>query len=333
MVLSKQLKSPVYLIMGPWIHGLQGRHAHGQVSFGKEAAIPDPLAWRLEWYDHWLKGIDNTVGKEDPFATKVRIFVMGTGDGRKTPDGKLNHGGYWRNENEWPLARTRYTKLHLHRGGGLSTGPPAEKRASTAFQFDPRNPVPTIGGNISSGTGIMLQGAWDQRGGKHVWNMQEPIPLSARNDVLVFESEPLEADMEVTGEITVKLWASSSAVDTDFTAKLIDVCPPSADFAGGFDLNIADGIIRARFRDSLEKETLMKPGTIYPFTIKLYPTSNVFAKGHRIRLDISSSNFPRFDVNPNTGEPLNEHRRTIVATNTIYHDAKHPSHIVLPVIP
>ncbi|MFN8061628.1 MAG: CocE/NonD family hydrolase [Vicinamibacterales bacterium] len=332
-VLSKTLKSPVYLIMGPWIHGQQANSKHGQVSFGREAAISDQWAWRLEWYDKWLKGTDNSVGKADPFAAPVRIFVMGTGDGRKTADGLLNHGGSWRNEKEWPLARTQYTKYYLAQGGGLSTTAPAVAQSTTSFVFDPRNPVPTIGGNISSAEGIMLQGGWDQRGGAHIWNGQTPIPLSARNDIVVFQTEPLREDVEVTGEITVKLWASSSAVDTDFTAKLIDVYPPTPDFPGGFDLNLEDGIIRARFRESLKAEKLMEPGTPYEFTIRPYPTSNVFKRGHRIRVDISSSNFPRFDVNPNSGEPLGEHRRLVVATNTILHDAAHPSHIVLPLIP
>jgi putative CocE/NonD family hydrolase len=333
MVLSKTIRGPVYLIMGPWIHGRQNASAHGQVDFGNDAAIPDHLGWRLEWYDHWLKGIDNKVGKQAPFATPVRIFVMGTGSGRKTADGKLDHGGQWRDEHQWPLARTRYTQYYLHAGGGLSPGPPEAESSSTDFAFDPRDPVPTIGGNISSGNEIMLQGAWDQRGGDHIWNFPEPIPLSARNDIVVFQSEPLEHDIEVTGEIVVKLWASSSAVDTDFTAKLLDVYPPNPDFPGGFDLNIGDGIIRARFRESIEQEKLMEPGTAYEFTIRLYPTSNVFKKGHRIRVDISGSNFPRFDINPNTGEPLNDHRRVVTATNTVYHDRAHPSHILLPVIP
>jgi uncharacterized protein len=331
--LSKTLKAPVYLIMGPWIHGEQGRHAHGQVDFGAAAAIADPLAWRLEWYDRWLKGLDNSVGKAAPFATPVRIFVMGTGDGAKTAQGMLNHGGFWRDEREWPLARTRMTPYYLQPDGRLATTAPTARGGATAFQFDPRNPVPTLGGNISSHDGIMVQGAWDQRGGEQFWNWKQPIPLSARNDVVVFQTEPLAEDLEVTGEIEVKLWASSSAVDTDFTAKLLDVYPPSRDFPRGFDLNIGDGIVRARFRESLQAEKLMTPGTVYPFTIKLYPTSNVFKKGHRIRVDVSSSNFPRFDLNPNTGEPLNNHRRTVVATNTIFHDAGRPSHIVLPVIP
>jgi len=332
-VLTEHKTSPIYLIMGPWIHGGYGRFEHGQVSFGDDAAIADTLSWRLAWYDHFLKGEENAIGTADPFQTKVRIFVMGTGDERKDDHGHKNHGGYWRNENEWPLARTQYTKFYLREDGALSTTAPSAATSTTAYRFDPDDPVPTIGGNISSGGGIMLQGAWDQRGGDHVWNWQIPMPLSSRNDVVVFQSEPLEQDTEVTGEIEVQLWASSSALDTDFTAKLLDVHPPNPDFPGGFDMNIGDGIIRARFRDSIESETLMEPGTVYPFTIKLYPTSNVFKKGHRIRIDISSSNFPRFDINPNTGEPLNNHRREEVADNVIYHDADHPSHIVLPVIP
>ena len=332
-VLSKAIRGPVYLIMGPWIHGRQNGSTHGQVNFGKEAAIADHLGWRLEWYDHWLKGMDNKVGKEAPFATPVRIFVMGTGDGHKTEDGKLYHGGSWRDEQEWPLARTRYTEYYLHAGGGISSQRPKAPKASTDFTFDPRNPVPTIGGNISSGNEILLQGAWDQKGGEHVWNFTAPIPLSARNDILVFQSEPLKESVEVTGEIVVKLWASSSAVDTDFTAKLIDVYPASPDFPGGFDMNIGDGILRARFRESIEREKLMEPGKAYEFAIKLYPTSNVFKKGHRIRVDISSSNFPRFDINPNTGESLNDHRRMVTATNTVHHDRVHPSHILLPVVP
>jgi putative CocE/NonD family hydrolase len=330
--LTKAITSPVYLIMGPWIHGQQGKHAHGQVEFGPDAAIADPLAWRLEWFDHWIRGIDNKVGKEAPFASKVRIFTMGSGDGHKTPEGLLYHGGAWRDETEWPPARSKPTPYYFQRTGALTRDLPRSDVAATSFLFDPKNPVPTIGGNISSGDGILLQGGWDQRGGPQVWNFTDPLPLSSRNDVVVFRTPPLSEDLEVTGEIQVKLWAASTAPDTDFTAKLIDVYPPSPEFPGGFDLNLSDGILRARYRDSLADETLMEPGNVYTFTIKLYPTSNLFKKGHRIRVDLSSSNFPRFDVNPNTGEPLNDNRRTQSATNTIFHDHHHPSHIVLPVV-
>ncbi|QDT07235.1 Cocaine esterase [Rubripirellula lacrimiformis] len=333
MALQRAIKGPVYMIMGPWIHAQQTASSHGQVSFGKEAAIANQWAWRKEWYDHWLKGADNSVGKADPFQTPVRIFVMGTGDGSKDEKGRLQHGGYWRNENEWPLARTQYTDFYLQAGGVLAQEAPPAKESITQFQFDPADPVPTIGGNISSGDDILVQGGWNQKGGPHIWNFLKPIPISARKDVLVFQSAPLEHDLEVTGEIEVELFASSSAVDTDFTAKLVDVYPPSADWPGGFDLNIGDGIVRGRFRESLQEEVLMTPGETYEFTIKLYPTSNVFKKGHRIRVDISSSNFPRFDVNPNTGEPLNRQRMSKVADQTICHDSTRPSRIVLPVIP
>ncbi|HXX93157.1 MAG TPA: CocE/NonD family hydrolase, partial [Planctomycetota bacterium] len=333
-VLSKQIKGPVYLIMGPWIHGQQGKSSHGQVSFGAEAAIADPLAWRLEWFDRWLKESPTSkVGREAPFAKKVRLFVMGTGDGKKDADGRVNHGGTWRDEDDWPLARAKITPYYFGRGGVLGPTEPQNDRSQTTFVFDPKNPVPTIGGNISSGDGILLQGAWDQRGGPHVWNFTDPLPLSARNDVVVFQTPPLVEDTEVTGEISVKLWASSLAPDTDFTAKLIDVYPPSADLPGGFDMNLTDGIVRARFRESLDQELPLEPGNVYTFTIKLYPTSNIFRKGHRIRVDLSSSNFPRFDVNPNTGEPLNDQRRWQNAVNTIHHDRPHPSQILLPVVP
>jgi uncharacterized protein len=331
--LSKAIKGPVYLIFGPWIHGQQAQHAHGQVEFGAEAAIKDELAWRRAWFDRWLKGNEESFGQTTPFKTPVRIYVMGSGDGRKTPEGLLNHGGYWRDEHEWPLARTRYTDYFLHADGSLSTQSPAEEASSTSFDFDPRDPVPSVGGNVSSADGILLQGAYDQRGGEHIWNWTKPLPLSVRRDILVFQSEPLVSDLEVTGEIEVKLWASSSTLDTDFTAKLIDVYPASEDYPGGFDLLLEDGIVRGRFRESLQYEKLLEPGTPFEFTIKLYPTSNIFKRGHRIRLDISSSNFPRFDVNPNSGDPLNRHRRMVVATNTVYHNRARPSRVVLPIIP
>ena len=319
---------PVKLIMGPWIHGMHTRSAHGQVDFGPAAAI-NGLEFRLRWFDRWLRNVQNGVENEAP----VRIFVMGGGTEEKTPDGLHMHGGVWRDEKEWPLARTSWNPYYIHEDGTLSPERPAEPQASTTYDFDPVNPVPTIGGNISSGTGIMLQGAWDQTCGSHVWNCRDALPLSARRDVVVFQTPPLPEDLEVTGPIDVKLWASSSAPDTDFTAKVIDVHPPTKDFPAGIDMNVEDGIIRARFRNSLDREELMKPGTVHEFTIRLYPTSNVFKAGHRIRLDISSSNFPRFDVNPNSGEPLNMHRRMQKAANTIYHDRAHPSHVVLPIIP
>jgi putative CocE/NonD family hydrolase len=194
--------------------------------------------------------------------------------------------------------------------------------------------VPSIGGNISSFTGFLEPGGYDQRCRKDTLYAKDELPLSERRDVLVFQTDPLPEDVEVTGPVTVHLSVSSSAPDTDFTAKLVDVYPPNPDYPLGFDLNVGDSILRMRYRDSIEKQSPpMKPGERYRATIHLYPTSNVFAKGHRIRVDVSSSNFPRFDVNPNTGEPLNDNRRWRVATNTVYFDAQKPSRIVLPIIP
>jgi uncharacterized protein len=328
MALSKEKKSLQRLIAGPWAHGGQSRSNAGEADFGPDAKI-DFDALRLRWFDKWLKGVNNGVDREP----KIRIFVMGGGDAHKTPEGRIFVGGHWRNENEWPLARTAPTPYYLQAGGGLSTAKPGPSQPSR-YSFDPKHPVPSMGGNISN-QGILTYagGAMDQRCRADYWLCEDTRPLSARKDIVVFQTPPLDRDIEVTGRLLVKLWASSNAPDTDFTAKLIDVYPPNADFPAGVDLNIAEGIIRARYRDSIEKATMMTPGQVYPFNFEMYPTSVVFKRGHRIRIDISSSNFPRFDLNPNTGEPLNNNTRWAIAENAIYHDAEHPSQIVLPIIP
>lgn len=328
VTLSKHKKSPQRLLIGPWTHGGQAQTFSGIAEFGKESAV-DLNALRLQWFDRWLLGRENGVDGDPP----VRIFVMGSGDPHKTPEGRLFVGGTWRDEREGPLARTVYTPYYLHANGTLSPRKPTEARAFTRYAFDPRNPVPTIGGNVSSEGDLMPRGAMDQRCYPEHWLCKDTLPLSARKDVLVFETPPLERDIEVTGRLVVKLWASSDGPDTDFTAKLIDVYPPSRDFPAGVDLNVGDSIVRARYRESLKTPKMLEPGRPVEFTIEMYPTSLVFRRGHRIRLDISSSNFPRFDVNPNTGEALNGNRSTRVAINTVHHDAEHPSSIILPVIP
>jgi hypothetical protein len=325
--LRRTKKSLQRLIIGPWIHSSERLTYAGEAQFTDDAALDVP-SFELRWFDHWLKGIDNGVDREPP----VRIYVMGGGDAHKTPDGRLFVGGHWRDEQEWPLARTAPTPYYLHANGILSSDKPMDDPPMT-YVFDPRNPVPTLGGNISSQGTLMFQGAADQRCRPDFWLCSDSKPLSARKDILVFQTPPLVSDIEVTGRLIATLWAASNSPDTDFTAKLIDVYPPSADYPAGVDLNIADSIVRARYRKGLGKAELLKPGQPYEFTIEMYPTSLIFKRGHRIRLDISSSNFPRFDVNPNTGEPLNDNRRWQVAENTVYIDAKHPSHIVLPVIP
>jgi putative CocE/NonD family hydrolase len=324
--LRKTKKSLQRLIVGPWIHSAENRSYAGQAQFTDDAAL-DLQAFHLRWFDHWLKGVDNGVDREPP----VRIYVMGGGDAHKTKEGRIFVGGHWRDEQEWPLSRAQATPYYLHAGGTLSTAKPSAEKPVT-YLFDPRNPVPTLGGNISSQGTIMFQGAVNQRCFPGFWLCSDDKPLSTRNDILVFQTAPQASDTEVTGRLIVKLWASSNAPDTDFTAKLIDVYPPNHDFPRGIDMNIADSIVRARYRGGPGKAELLKPGQPYEFTIEMYPTSLVFQRGHRIRLDISSSNFPRFDINPNTGEPLNDNRRWQMAENTVYMDAKHPSQIVLPLI-
>jgi uncharacterized protein len=324
--LTRTKKSLQRLIVGPWIHSQERLSYAGEAQFTPDAAL-DLASFQRRWFDHWLKGVDNGVDREPP----VRIYVMGGGDAHKTPEGRIFVGGHWREEREWPLARTTYVPFFLHRGGSLSADKPTNEEPTT-FLFDPRNPVPTLGGNVSSQGKLMFQGAADQRDRTNFWLTSDTRPLSARNDIIVYQTPALGNDTEVTGPLVVKLWASSSARDTDFTVKLVDVYPPSADFPAGVDLNIADGIVRARYRNNLDHQELLEPGKPYEFTIEMYPTSLVFRRGHRIRLDVSSSNFPRFDVNPNTGEPMNDNRRWQTADNTIYSDAGHPSELILPVI-
>ncbi|SDU76902.1 CocE/NonD family hydrolase [Jiangella alkaliphila] len=325
-------RGPIRVVMGPWAHGgLEEPHA-GDVWFGDDAVL-DPRAVHRRWFDRWLQGERNGVDDEAP----VRLFVMGGGSGVRRPDGRLSHGGRWRDETEWPLARATPATLHLHAGGRLAPDRPADAGSATTYRFDPSDPVPTIGGNVSALTevvpgkddarDIVSAGGFDQREGPHVFGASPPYsPLADRPDVLVFQSGALPEPVEVTGTVEVHLWVSSTAVSTDVTAKLIDLHPPSAAYPHGYALNLTDSIIRVRDTRSAAPD----PADV---TIMLYPTSNLFRAGHRIRVDISSSNFPRFDVNPNTGEPPGRSQRHVVAVNTIHHDNAHPSRIVLPIVP
>jgi putative CocE/NonD family hydrolase len=332
--LRARQESPKRLLIGPWLHGYDefARPFAGEVDFGPESVLDNLNDLRLRWFDQWLKGLPTGVLDEAP----VRLFVMGGGGGRRNADSRLEHGGRWRAEQEWPLARTRWTTLHLQPGGVLEPGRPPAGAPPSTYDFDPADPVPTIGGPLQNMAlpRLLQGGGFDQRGRPDLfWVCRDRLPLSARPDVLVFQGAPLPEDLEVTGPITVRLFVSSSAVDTDFTAKLLDVYPPSADYPGGFALNLTDGIQRARYRSSWERADPLVPGTIYEIVLELDPVSNLFAAGHRLRLDLSSSNFPRFDVNPNTGEPLGRSRGRQIARNAVHHDADHPSQVVLPVIP
>ncbi|MEO8681108.1 MAG: CocE/NonD family hydrolase, partial [Vicinamibacterales bacterium] len=329
--LSEIKTSPMKLIVGPWVHGGNTRSAAGDVEFGSAAAMSDfDSAFHLRWFDHFLKGRD-TGADRDP---AVKLFVMGTGDGHKDANGRFFHGGYWRESTAWPLPETTFTSYYFHGDGSLTTARPAAADAATKYVFDPARPVPTIGGSFSGTAEMSPSGAFDQREGQKIFGSTPPyLALKDRPDVIDFQTEPLAQDTEVVGPIVVKLFAASNAPDTDFTAKLVDVYPPSSDYPAGYSMNLTDGIVRARYRQSPDRAEMLKAGQVYEFTIEPFPTANVFKKGHRIRVDISSSNFPRFDVNPNTGEPLGRNLRTQIAENVIYHDAAHPSAIILPLVP
>ena len=272
----------------------------GDIDFGKDS-VPDITAFTLRWYDYLLKGVDNGISREKP----VKIFVMGK--------------NIWREEDSWPLARALPTRYYLHSAGKantlsgdgtLSTMPPSSE-APDKYVYDPADPVPTRGGPVPLHEPA---GPVDQR------------PTETRQDVLVYTTPAFQQDTEVTGPVTLELHVSSSAVDTDFTGKLIDVWP------NGSAENLLDGILRARYRGSMEKAEFMNPGQIYPVTINLWSTSNVFLAGHKMRVEISSSNFPRFDRNLNTGEDPEGGTRMVKATNWVYHDRDHPSALVVPIV-
>ena len=324
--LDARHESDTRLLIGPWEHGV-GPRVTGDVDFAESAKVDMKLE-RLFWFDTVFKG--RAPSSEPP----VKLFIMGGGDGTKTADGHLNHGGEWTSVASWPPPESSPSSFYLHGDGRLSLELPAAEAEPTHFVYDPADPVPSIGGKINSGDALVPSGPWNQRCvvGR-VTGCKNDLPLSARRDVLVFQTPPLEEDVTVMGAMTVKLWVASSAKDTDFTAKLVDVYPPSEHYPEGYDLLIANRIQRARFRNGLEKEELLEPGQVFELTIDLLGVANRFVEGHRIRVDISSSNFPFFDVNPNTGERLGHQTHMVKAQNTVYHDAARPSHIVLPLVP
>jgi uncharacterized protein len=333
--LSRTKRAPMRLILGPWTHGDRSLSYAGEVDFGARAPVDDNLAedffaLRRRWFDRWLKGVGNGVEAEPP----VRIFVMGGGSGRRNAAGRLDHGGRWRTAADWPLPQTQWTRFYLHSDRSLRQEPPSSGAVPLHYLSDPRSPVPTIGGALSSGEPVMRGGAYDQREGPGAFGARQPSrPLSERADVLVFWTPPLPRDLEVSGPVTVQLWVASDGPDTDFTAKLIDVYPPNEDYPEGFAMNLTEGILRARYRDSWEEPSPLVPGEVYAVTIELFPISNLFASGHRLRLDIASSNFPHFDVNPNSGEPEGVMKHPRTARNRVYVDAARPSQVVLPIIP
>ena len=278
------------------------------MNFGvrSSGAVEDIQGQTLRFFDYWLRGEDTGVSEEKP----VRIFVMGE--------------NVWRTEDEWPLARAEEVNYYLHSGGKANTmngdgwlAPeiPVTERPDV-YVYDPVDPVPTRGGPLCCDPGTIPPGAYDQRS------------VEARPDVLVYSTPPLESYVEVTGPVTVTLYCfSSSARDTDFTAKLLDVC------TSGCAINLTDGIVRARYRKPRSPASLIEPGEVHEYRIDLWATSNLFKRGHQIRLEISSSNFPRFDRNTNSGEPIGSDAGLVPALQTVHHSSRYPSHVVLPIVP
>jgi putative CocE/NonD family hydrolase len=310
---STQEARQTKLLIGPWAHGVF-TNPIGEMNFGfgSSAAFIDLqmdfMNFQLRWFDHWLKGIDTGLLNEAP----INLFVMGT--------------NVWRDEQEWPLARAVETRYFLHSNGRANSLhgngylsaylPDIEEPSADHYDYDAANPVITRGGALLMSPEYR-PGPFDQR------------PTEGREDVLVYTTGELKEDLEVTGPIKVHLWAISSAPDTDFVARLVDVHPD------GYAQNLTDGIIRARYRNAARRESasLIEPGRAYEYEIDLWATSNVFRAGHRIRLDVTSSNFPRWDRNPNTGHDFGVDTELAVAHQTILHDREHPSYVVLPIVP
>lgn len=330
MGLKKAGKGRQWLILGPWTHGDRSDTCFGDVEFGPDATLDswagDWRSYRRRFFDHVIKGVALT----EPVA---RIFVMGGGSGRRDARGKLDHGGRWIVADDWPVPQAREIVYHCHGDGLLDPLPPAVGAAPLSYDFDPARPVPTIGGNLTSLEPVASGGSWDQCEAPEFFGCAPPyLPLSSRPDVLAFQTAPLTEAVQVVGPIEATLWVATDGPDTDFTAKLIDVHPPSADYPRGYAMILTDGIVRLRYAEDPEHPRMRLPGEITRITVTLFPTANLFLPGHRIRLDIASSNFPKFDVNPNTGEPEGLARRKRVAVNTVFVDADRPSGVRLPIL-
>jgi putative CocE/NonD family hydrolase len=285
------------LIIGPWQHAI-GKMPVGQLTFPNATRVPAPYD-PLRWFSHYLKGTDNGVEKEPAVA----YYVMGD---TATPGAP---GNEWRYASDWPIP-AKETPVYLTSDRRLSLDKPAVAAAAHEFTFDPANPCPTLGGaNLTIDRGPM-----DQR------------PIEDRSDVLVFTSEVLDKPVEVTGRVLAKIFVSSSTVDTDLSVRLCDVYPD------GRSLLIAEGMQRLRHRKSTAQPKLLTPGQIEEVTVDCWSTSQIFNTGHRIRVTLTSSNFPRFDVNPGTGQPWSDSGEKVKQTNRIHCDAEHPSRLVVPVV-
>jgi uncharacterized protein len=306
---TAQARSGTQLLVGPWTHATPPPGQSGEVDFGLAAGqgvspySMDLDGLQLRFFDHWLRDEANGVDGDPP----VRLFVMGSDT--------------WRDEEDWPPPDVALEEFFLHSGGSANTSAgdgslslsPPRAEPPDRFLYDPRDPVPTAGGGLCCYPAQLPPGAFDQR------------RVQARRDVLVYTTAPLEDDLEVVGPVTLRLWAATTAPDTDFTAKLVDVGPD------GFARNLTDGIVRARYRQGTERPTPVPAGEPIEYVVDLWATANLFRRGHRVALEVSSSNFPRFDRNPNTGTVVSGETDLRTATQTILHDREHPSRLVLPV--
>lgn len=305
------------VVMGPWLHGRRSQTHAGDVDFGNASVLDGQIAQdydslRLAWFDSRLKPDGGA-----PRPSLARWFTMGGGDGHRDAAGRRAHGGHWRQDAHWPPSFTRLVTLRLTGDGGLQTE--EAQPAQIVYQTDPSNPVPTVGGAITSGEPVMEGGAYDQVVMPDTFGARAPfLPLAARPDVLVFATEPLQEDFEIAGPVEVHLTLATDVPDADVTIKLIDWGPPNPDYPSGFAMNLTDGILRLRYRDDWAMPKMMRPGEKTTITIAATPVANLFKAGHRIRLDIAGSNFPRYDVNPQSGEPEGVGRCRRVATTTLH---------------
>ena len=327
--MRRRQRQPVHVLIGPWHHCGVGLRDAGDCLFAPQAGI-DFEAVRRRWFDQWLKGLDRGLQHEPP----VRFFLMGGSAPRDLPQARgapIWRAGEWRTAPAWPPPGVQPSPFYLRHDGTLSPTPPApgEPQAS-AYTYDPQNPVPTIGGSLSA----MPQpgGGFDQCYDERFTPGRSGLPLSARPDVLCFQTPPFAAPVEMAGPVRARLFVSSSAPDTDFTVKLVEIIPASAAHPGGVALNLTDSIRRLRFRQGYEREERVALGEVVALEIELFPTAVRVEAGHSLRVDISSSNYPRFERNRNSGEAIGSERCLQSARNCLYHSAAQASSIELPLL-
>jgi putative CocE/NonD family hydrolase len=334
MLVKRKPTGPHFLLIGPWSHN-NTRPSCGDVNFGPAAAevpgVGSYLEMHHQWYNRHLRGEKNA-----NVGSPVKIFIMGGGDGRKGEGGRLNHGGHWHIGDIWPPKDSRPARFYLHESGRLSQEKPQATTASSSYTYDPRNTVSSdfrcqVNYGPARQRGSEGMGPRDQIQLATLPGHGTPgLPIAARADVMVFQTEPLPKALTVAGNNAARLFISSDAPDTDFYVKVIDVYPPSDDYPPGYAFPVTDGILRARYRESFSEPKLLEAGKVYELTIPLHPTANQFAAGHRIRVDITSSCFPSFDPNRNTGRPNDRTWR--IANNTVHHDTEHASCVELGVL-